>query len=143
MHRGTLNVHCPGETACPRKQNAQGETACPGGAACPGKHHSQGEQHALGEQHARGSSMFMGSIIKEIYCTDIACLRFHVLQMFCRAFLLYASPPGMELPGDAAPLPMLFPSGHTAAPWSCCPPCGRSLIKANLLQRRLLLQIII
>jgi hypothetical protein len=45
MHRGTLRVHYLGEAACPWKQNAQEETACPGGAACPGKQHAQGEHH--------------------------------------------------------------------------------------------------
>jgi len=77
MHRGTLNVHCPGEAACPRKQNAQGETACPGGAACPGKQHFQGETACLGraacpgKQHAQGEHHERDTLY-------IAYLRFHV-----------------------------------------------------------------
>jgi hypothetical protein len=37
---------------------------------------------------------------------------------------------GMLLPlGMLLSLGMLFPSGHAAAPWDCCSPCGRSPVR--------------
>jgi hypothetical protein len=111
------------------KQHSQGETAFPGGAACPEKHHAQG-----------------GSI-KGL---NIAHLQFHV-KVLCITFLLCAAPPGMQLP-----LPPRYavprytaPPVHAPPFWICCYPLGlllplwKASNKANLLQSRFILLIII
>jgi hypothetical protein len=47
-----------------------------------------------------------------------------LLSLFMLLHPTYAAPLGMLLS-----LRILFPSGHAAAPWACCSPCGRSPIR--------------
>ncbi len=120
--------------------------SCPGGAALSGGHSMPGGAACLGKQHAGGSSRKRLYILHSL--SSNSCKG--ALYSRCRALLLNAAPPGIQIPlptrhaapwvccspcaccsllGMLLPLRMLFPSRHADAPWACCCTCGRSSIR--------------